>query len=298
MRVKTHSPLQHQTWLLDWAAEWFSLGIHTILAYTMWPDPLVVAASASQQAFGGKFQLINVSWMLDFDVHDNGQLWTSHDCLYRAREQGFAWAFYFDFDELIRPGCRKQPASDPYLHELVSQLEQSGKTQATFGSVPYITTYCSREPGLSLPGRMIYRATNASACDHCLGPSAQRKFCIKLDKHHTVAVHRAEFDGVLPPHDSMQFPAIAGQPYMKHLRNAPFNGYGDHAPVCSQKFPYAECVPEGTGFSSPNEPGKAWMCAWGGPRMLGPPCLLERWTWPRTRTLPKQPSGRDAMRAT
>ena len=152
----------------EWIQWYSSLGVSSIVVYSLGiPEPttaMKVRALAKASATGRMFDLmrmdngsewprraallnfhkvlalansvhwVRVDWMTDKRAWERGQLWAMHDCLYRTRARGGAWALFLDVDEYIH--------TEESLLGLVARLRREQKQGATWGRKEYEGAMC------------------------------------------------------------------------------------------------------------------------------------------------------------
>jgi hypothetical protein len=208
----------NSTWFDAWVAWHRKLGVQHLFFYT-------AGKPSDMHPVGVSYDWIDVGgWLRDFTTWSRAQLWSMHDCLFRARAHRVSWLLFLDVDELLR-----LPPGDT-LPQLAARLVSDGKTGASFGSVPYLNTVCrpNAARGSTLAELAAYRALQAECQpwdDHppappavCPGWQGRRKYMLHTLATHKLHIHHAD----VTPERYIDLSTEDGY-WLKHVRGAPWN---------------------------------------------------------------------------
>jgi len=209
-------------WFDAWVAWHRALGVEHLYFYTGGPEP------ADMHPVGMSYDWIDVGgWLNHFTTWSRAQLWSVHDCMFRARAQQVGWVIFMDVDELVHlpPGIT--------LVSLSQEMEKEGKKGVSFGSVPYLSSMCHPKAteDMTPAQKVSWRALSAE-CQQWEGhpdvpiaacPSWQgrRKYFISTHATHKLHIHYPD----IVPEQFIDLSTDDGY-WLKHARGAP---WGDGA---------------------------------------------------------------------
>lgn len=226
--------LLNAAWLGEWLAWHAAFGVQAFFIYIVdvGLGPGDVPRGLRAPA-GTTLHWLNVSWLASYDTWSVGQHWAIHDCLYRNRAAGTAWALFMDIDELLLfPPLRDGIAG------LIRYIESRNVSAASIGSVPYLPEVCtpcnaSASSCEAYTQRTVYRAQHAEGCVDRPGgakwrPDAwrfcdtwhgRRKVIARLNATTRLDIH-AVWEGDHGNDAGVVLDAERG--FIKHVRGAPF----------------------------------------------------------------------------
>jgi hypothetical protein len=205
-------------WFDSWVAWHRELGVQHVYFYVGGPEP------SDMHPVGVSYDWINVGdWINQFETWLRAQVWSVHDCLFRAREQRVAWVMFMDVDELVHmpPGMT--------FNTLIHQLTNNKATGASFGSVPYLSTAChpNATSDMTKTHMIAWREPTAECQQwdgHPVVPEAlcptwqgRRKYFISTHATHKLHIH---YPDIAPEH----FVELSTDDdfWLKHARGAPW----------------------------------------------------------------------------
>lgn len=202
-------------WLRVWMQHHAALGVGHFFLY-------VSNLTLPWFGYDLSYDVLDVSsWEPAFYSHNyeglggalNLQPWVQHDCLYRNKALGNAWALFMDPDELLA-----LPGVDG-LAGLTRQMDEQGLDGASFGSVPYLPSphLLTNKTRLRAPlpeGCLKWEFASYWTCPDWHG---RRKFIarvnvtMQLDIHDIANVDRSRFAVV-----------NASRMWLRHYRGVPY----------------------------------------------------------------------------